>query len=49
MKYKEFTNNSYGLEAKEIPSKPRTYSDVKEDIKIKDTTGEKQDEEKKNK
>ena len=35
MKYKEFTNNSYGLEAKEVP-KPRTYSDVKEDIKIKD-------------
>ena len=32
MKYKEFTNKSYGLEAKEIPPKPRTYSDVKEDI-----------------
>ena len=44
MKYKEFTNNSYGLEAKEVPPKPRTYSDVKEDIKIKDPTGEKHDE-----
>jgi len=41
MKYKEFTNKSYGLEAKEIPPKPRTYSDVKEDIKIKDPTGKK--------
>ena len=34
MKYKEFTNNSYGLEAKEVPPKPRTYADVKEDIRI---------------
>jgi len=41
MKYKEFTNNSYGLEAKEVPPKPKTYSDVKEDIKIKDPTGKK--------
>ena len=44
MKYKEFTNNSYGLEAKEVPPKPRTYSDVKEDIKIYDPTGKKHDE-----
>ena len=43
MKYKEFTNNSYGLEAKEVPPKPRTYADVKEDIKIKDPTGKKKD------
>ncbi|MAG48427.1 hypothetical protein CMO86_01730 [Candidatus Woesearchaeota archaeon] len=43
MKYKEFTNNSYGLEAKEVPPKPRTYSDVKEDIKIKDPKGTKKD------
>ena len=43
MKYKEFTNNSYGLEAKEVPPKPRTYSDVKEDIRISDKTGKKKD------
>ena len=43
MKYKEFTNNSYGLEAKEVPPKPRTYADVKEDIWISDTTGKKKD------
>ena len=43
MKYKEFANNSYGLEAKEVPPKPRTYADVKEDIKIKDPTGKKKD------
>tara|TARA_Y100000287_G_scaffold29625_1_gene21309 strand:+ start:303 stop:566 length:264 start_codon:yes stop_codon:yes gene_type:complete len=43
MKYKEFTNNSYGLEAKEVPPKPRTYADVKEDIRISDTTGKKKD------
>ena len=43
MKYKEFTNNSYGLEAKEVPPKPRTYSDVKEDIRISDTTGKQKD------
>ena len=41
MKYKEFTNNSYGLEAKEVPPKPKTYSDIKEDIKIYDPTGKK--------
>ena len=41
MKYKEFTNKSYGLEAKEVPPKPRTYSDVKEDIRIYDETGNK--------
>tara|TARA_B100000945_G_scaffold316782_1_gene318349 strand:- start:81 stop:371 length:291 start_codon:yes stop_codon:yes gene_type:complete len=41
MKYKEFTNNSYGLEAKEVPPKPRTYADVKEDIRIYDETGNK--------
>ena len=43
MKYKEFTNNSYGLEAKEVPPKPRTYSDIKEDIRedyeVTDSTG----------
>ena len=43
MKYKEFTKKSYGLEAKEVPPKPRTYADVKEDIKIKDPTGKKKD------
>ena len=43
MKFKDFTNNSYGLEAKEVPPKPMTYSDVKEDIKIKDPTGRKKD------
>ena len=41
MKYKEFTNNSYGLEAKEVPPKPKTYSDIKEDVKIYDPTGKK--------
>ena len=44
MKFKDFTNNSYGLEAKEVPPKPMTYADVKEDIKIKDPTGRKHDE-----
>ena len=44
MKYKEFTNNSYGLEAKEVPPKPRTYSDIKEDVKIYDPTGKKHSE-----
>ena len=43
MKYKEFTNNSYGLEAKEVPPKPRTYADIKEDIReeyeVTDKTG----------
>ena len=43
MKYKEFTNNSYGLEAKEVPPKPKTYSDVKEDMRedyeVTDKTG----------
>ena len=43
MKYKEFTNNSYGLEAKEVPPKPMTYSDVKEDIRVSDPTGKKKD------
>ena len=43
MKFKDFTNNSYGLEAKEVPPKPMTYADVKEDIKIKDPTGRKKD------
>jgi hypothetical protein len=41
MKYKDFKNNSYGLEAKEIPPKPMTYSDVKEDIRMTDPTGKK--------
>ena len=41
MNYKEFTKKSYGLEAKEVPPKPRTYSDVKEDIRIYDETGNK--------
>ena len=44
MKYKEFTNNSYGLEAKEVPPKPKTYSDIKEDVKIYDPTGKKHSE-----
>ena len=44
MKFKDFTNNSYGLEAKEVPPKPKTYSDIKEDIKIYDPTGRKHDE-----
>ena len=44
MKYKEFTNNSYGLEAKEVPPKLKTYSDVKEDIRIYDDTGKKKKE-----
>ena len=43
MKYKEFTNNSYGLEAKEVPPKPMTYTDVKEDIRVSDPTGKKKD------
>ena len=47
MKFKDFTNNSYGLEAKEVPPKPMTYADVKEYIKIKDPTGRKHDEAKK--
>ena len=29
MKYKDFKNNSYGLEAKEIPPKQKTYEDVR--------------------
>ena len=41
MNYKEFTKNSYGLEAKEVPPKPMTYSDVKEDIRVSDPTGKK--------
>ena len=41
MNYKEFTKKSYGLEAKEVPPKPKTYSDVKEDIRIYDDTGNK--------
>ena len=41
MKFKDFKNNSYGLEAKEVPPKPKTYSDVKEDIRIYDDTGNK--------
>lgn len=44
MKFKEFKNNSYGLEAKEVPPKPMTYSEVKEDIRISDPTGKKKDE-----
>ena len=43
MNYKEFTKKSYGLEAKEVPPKPRTYADVKEDIRVSDTTGRKKD------
>jgi len=39
MKFKDFKNNSYGLEAKEIPPRPKTFEDVYEDIKIKDPTG----------
>ena len=41
MNYKEFTKKSYGLEAKEVPPKPMTYSDVKEDIRVSDPTGKK--------
>ena len=41
MNYKEFTKKSYGLEAKEVPPKPKTYSDIKEDVKIYDPTGRK--------
>ena len=44
MKFKDFKNNSYGLEAKEIPPRPKTFEDVYEDIKIKDPTGKKHDE-----
>ena len=44
MKYKEFTKKSYGLEAKEVPPKPKTYSDIKEDVKIYDPTGKKHSE-----
>ena len=43
MKYKEFTKKSYGLEAKEVPPKPMTYTDVKEDIRVSDPTGKKKD------
>ena len=43
MNYKEFTKKSYGLEAKEVPPKPRTYADVKEDIRVSDPTGRKKD------
>ena len=43
MNYKEFTKKSYGLEAKEVPPKPMTYSDVKEDIRVSDPTGKKKD------
>ena len=43
MKFKDFTNNSYGLEAKEVPPKPMTYADVKEDKKIKDPKDRKKD------
>ena len=41
MNYKEFTKKSYGLEAKEVPPKPMTYADVKEDIRVSDPTGKK--------
>ena len=41
MNYKEFTKKSYGLEAKEVPLKPLTYSEVKEDIRVSDPTGKK--------
>tara|TARA_B100000927_G_scaffold120288_1_gene97101 strand:- start:775 stop:1050 length:276 start_codon:yes stop_codon:yes gene_type:complete len=41
MNYKEFTKKSYGLEAKEVPPKPMTYTDVKEDIRVSDPTGKK--------
>jgi len=41
MNYKEFTKKSYGLEAKEVPPKPMTYLDVKEDIRVSDPTGSK--------
>jgi|TARA_B100001059_G_scaffold91515_1_gene90425 hypothetical protein len=41
MNYKEFTKKSYGLEAKEVPLKPLTYSEVKEDIRVSDPTGSK--------
>ena len=43
MNYKEFTKKSYGLEAKEVPPKPMTYTDVKEDIRVSDPTGRKKD------
>ena len=43
MNYKEFTKKSYGLEAKEVPPKPMTYTDVKEDIRVSDPTGKKKD------
>jgi len=33
MKYKDFKKNSYGLEAKEVPPKPKTFEDVKTYIK----------------
>ena len=44
MKFKEFTKKSYGLEAKEVPLKPMTYADVKEDIRISDPKGSKKSE-----
>ena len=44
MKFKEFKNKSYGLEAKEVPPKPMTYADVKEDIRISDPKGSKKSE-----
>jgi len=44
MNYKEFTKKSYGLEAKEVPPKPMTYADVKEDIRISDPKGSKKSE-----
>ena len=43
MNYKDFKNNSYGLEAKEVPPKPMTYADVKEDIRVSDPTSKKKD------
>ena len=37
-KLKDFKKESYGLEAKEIPPKPKTYQDFKPEFKIKSAT-----------
>ena len=40
-KLKDFKKESYGLEAKEIPPKPKTYHDYKPDFKTKSELKEK--------
>ncbi len=40
-KFKDFTKESYGLEAKEIPPTPKTYQNYKPEFKTKSELEEK--------